>query len=496
MTIRDIAIAFGYELDPSSEKKVNNSINNLKSMATKALGAIGIGFSLSQANALIEQFKATNLQLKSVTGNLADQGKLQDDIMQKAASTRVSYATTAKAVSDYVSQSKKVLKTSDAALNFVELSTKAWKAAGKEESAIASLHGTLAKAFQKNIIDAGTFETLLSQSPETIKYLEKSLGKSRVQLKAMATAGVLTASHLTTAFTNSADEINAAYAETGVTISEAMQIAKDKIGLVLTQSDEGIKLTTTIAQLVLKATDYAVKGLKMVVSAFEKLTKALGGTQKALKLMAVIMAAMFAVSQIAKIKIAIDAYKGLTAAQKAANKQMLIGKLNVLAVVAAIVMLFLIIEDIVGFINGKDSVFGDLLKKAGFDVESVRTKLKDFFMIRQKKKVESAIGYLKEHGESIVKGIMKVVVALGMLNLIIQTVRAGIAIYNGIMAAKILIDKLATAAATELGFAGVFAAVGISAIVVIIAVVIAALALLVVWIIKKIKIKSWHGLII
>lgn len=79
--------------------------------------------------------------------------------------------------------------------------------------------------------------------------------------------------------------------------------------------------------------------------------------------MAVIMAAMFAVSQIAKIKIAIDAYKGLTAAQKAANKQMLIGKLNVLAVVAAIVMLFLIIEDIVGFINGKDSVFGDLLKK-------------------------------------------------------------------------------------------------------------------------------------
>lgn len=491
MTIRDIAIAFGYELDASSEKKVNDSIKGLKNMATKALGAIGIGFSLSQANALIEQFKATNLQLKSVTGNLADQGKLQDDIMQKAASTRVSYATTAKAVSDYVSQSKKVLRTSDAALNFVELSTKAWKAAGKEESAIASLHSTLAKAFQKNIIDAGTFETLLSQSPETIKYLEKSLGKSRVQFKAMATAGVLTASQLTAAFTNSADEINAAYAETGVTISEAMQIAKDKIGLVLTQSDEGIKLTTTIAQLILKATDYALKGLKMVVSAFEKLTKALGGTQKALKLMAVIMAAMFAVSQIAKIKIAIDAYKGLTAAQKAANKQMLIGKLNVLAVVAAIVMLFLIIEDIVGFINGKDSVFGDLLKKAGFDVESIRTKLKDFYD-KAKEKVESAIGYLKEHGESIVKGIMKVVVALGMLNLIIQTVRAGIAIYNGIMAAKILIDKLAAAAATELGFAGVFAAVGISAIVVIIAVVIAALALLVVWIIKnKDKILAW-----
>lgn len=491
MTIRDIAIAFGYELDASSEKKVNDSIKGLKNMATKALGAIGIGFSLSQANALIEQFKATNLQLKSVTGNLADQGKLQDDIMQKAASTRVSYATTAKAVSDYVSQSKKVLKTSDAALNFVELSTKAWKAAGKEESAIASLHGTLAKAFQKNIIDAGTFETLLSQSPETIKYLEKSLGKSRVQLKAMATAGVLTASQLTAAFTNSADEINAAYAETGVTISEAMQIAKDKIGLALTKSDEGIKLTTTIAQLILKVTDIGVKGFKAVASAVTKFTKILGGTKNVLKLTAVIMAAMFTVSQIAKIKTAIEAYQKLTAAQKAANKQMLLGKLNVLAIIAAIVMLFLIIEDIVGFINGKDSLFGDLLKKAGFDVESVRTKLKDFYD-KAKAKVESAISYLKDNGESIIKGVMKVVAVLGVLNLVIQTVRAGIAIYNAVVAAKVVIDKLAAAAATKLGFAGIFAAVGISAIVVIIAVVIAALALFIAWIVKnKDKILAW-----
>lgn len=365
MTIRDIAIAFGYELDPSSEKKVNNSINNLKSMATKALGAIGIGFSLSQANALIEQFKATNLQLKSVTGNLADQGKLQDDIMQKAASTRVSYATTAKAVSDYVSQSKKVLKTSDAALNFVELSTKAWKAAGKEESAIASLHGTLAKAFQKNIIDAGTFETLLSQSPETIKYLEKSLGKSRVQLKAMATAGVLTASHLTTAFTNSADEINAAYAETGVTISEAMQIAKDKIGLVLTQSDEGIKLTTTIAKAIIKITDYVIKLSKIAVNFVKDITDRLGGIENAMKLIGIAVAAFVSVQAIAKIKLLINAFKDL-------GKAAIIARLKVVAIIAAIAMIFLIIEDIVGFMNGKDSVFGDILKKMGLDPDEVR----------------------------------------------------------------------------------------------------------------------------
>ena len=416
MTIRDIAIAFGYELDASSEKKVNDSIKGLKNMATKALGAIGIGFSLSQANALIEQFKATNLQLKSVTGNLADQGKLQDDIMQKAASTRVSYATTAKAVSDYVSQSKKVLRTSDAALNFVELSTKAWKAAGKEESAIASLHGTLAKAFQKNIIDAGTFETLLSQSPETIKYLEKSLGKSRVQLKAMATAGVLTASQLTAAFSNSADEINAAYAETGVTISEAMQIAKDKIGLFLTQSDEGIKLTTTIAKMIVEATDKVVKLARIATNFVKDITDRLGGVENTLKLIGISVTAFLSVQTIAKVKVFIATIEEL-------GKATIMARLKVVAIIAAIVLLLLIIEDIVGFVNGKDSLFGDLLKKAGLDVEDTRVQLSKTFD-EIKTVAREAAGALKDtfgelgqalsdfwdnHGDEIVKVIVEVI---------------------------------------------------------------------------------------
>lgn len=491
MTIRDIAIAFGFIVDKDSEKKANDSINSLKNTATKLLGAIGIGLSVTQINAVIEQFKTTNQQLKSVTGNLANQKDLQDSIMSTASNIRTSYETTANAVASYVSQSKKVLKTSDEALSFVELTTKAWKAAGKEEATIASLHSTLAKAFQKNIIDAGTFETLLSQSPETISYLEKSLGKTRTQLKAMADAGVLTASHLTTAFTNSADEINKAYAETGITISEAMQIARDKIGLVLTQSDEGIKLTTTIAQLIVKFSDFAVKGIKAVSGVLDKLITTLGGTENALKLIAVIMAAMFTVSQIAKLKKGIEAFKDMAKAAGMTNKQLLLGKLHVLAIIAAIVMLFLIIEDIVGFINGKDSVFGDILKKAGFDVEDIRTKLKDFYD-KIKTKVDEIVDFLEENGESIVKAIMAIVVALGVLNLIIQAVKAGIAIYNGIMAAKIAIDKLAAAAAMKLGFGGIFAAVGIAGIIVVVALVIAALALLIRAIIKNWdKIKAW-----
>ena len=41
MTIRDIVVAFGFEVDRNSERQAESSIKGIKSMATKLLGAIG-----------------------------------------------------------------------------------------------------------------------------------------------------------------------------------------------------------------------------------------------------------------------------------------------------------------------------------------------------------------------------------------------------------------------------------------------------------------------
>lgn len=368
MTIRDIAIAFGYEVDKNSEKKANDSINKLKSTAGKILGALGVGFSLAQVNALIEQYGTINQQLKSATGHLANQKELQDSIMDSASNTLTSYETTAKAVSDYITQSKAVLKTSESAVQFTELATKAWRAAGREEAEIASLHSTLASAFQKNIIDASTFETILSQSPETIAYLEKSLGKTRTQLRAMAQAGVLTASHLTEAFTNSANEINAAYAEAPMKISDALKIAKEKIALVLTQSDEAMKFTKEISKMIIKGTDFLVNGLRKIMGWVEKLTTMLGGTENVIRLIGVIVAAVFGLKAITAVKKFGSVFKLLSTLMNPAY-------LKIALIIGAIVLLILIIEDIVAFCQGKNSLFGEMLKKSGMDVEATREQL-------------------------------------------------------------------------------------------------------------------------
>lgn len=69
MTLRELFFSLGYKVDNNSEKKAERSINNLKSMATKALGAIGIGLSISGLANLAQaaaDLKATGEQFKQV----------------------------------------------------------------------------------------------------------------------------------------------------------------------------------------------------------------------------------------------------------------------------------------------------------------------------------------------------------------------------------------------------------------------------------------------
>ena len=47
MTLREIFFSLGYRVDDNSERRAERSIKDLKSLAVKALGAIGIGFSIS-----------------------------------------------------------------------------------------------------------------------------------------------------------------------------------------------------------------------------------------------------------------------------------------------------------------------------------------------------------------------------------------------------------------------------------------------------------------
>ena len=386
------------EIDSANKgvKNLTNSFSKMGSVVKKVLGVIGIGLSVKQLVAICEQYRSINLSLKQATDEIEDQVGLQNEIMEAAAATGSSYSSTVTAVSKYLTQSKKVLKTQEEALNFTTLTDKAWKSCGRSESTIASLHSTLSKAFQKNVIDASTFSTLLSQAPETIDYMCEALGKTRTQLQSMANGGVLYASYLTESITASANKINEAYEETGMTISEALQVAKGRFSLLIAQADEELEITKTLAKEINEFSKKVTAFLQKAIDFGKKVIEKLGGAENVLKLIKIVIGIILGfklykklIKVVAIVKKVVTLVKSFVVALKGAGMLGTVIKaiakgfglvaLKVTAIVGAIILLILLIQDFYVFMKGGDSVIGKALEKAGVDVDEFRKNTQETF---------------------------------------------------------------------------------------------------------------------
>lgn len=386
------------EIDSANKgvKNLTNSFSKMGSVVKKVLGVIGIGLSVKQLVAICEQYRSINLCLKQATDEIEDQVGLQNEIMEAAAATGSSYSSTVTAVSNYLTQSKKVLKTQEEALNFTTLTDKAWKSCGRSESTIASLHSTLSKAFQKNVIDASTFSTLLSQAPETIDYMCEALGKTRTQLQSMANGGVLYASYLTDSITASANKINEAYEETGMTISEALQVAKDRFSLLIAQADEELGITKALAKEINEISKKVTAFLQKAIDFGKKVIEKLGGAENVLKLIKIVIGVILGfklykklINVVAIVKKVVTLVKAFVVALKGAGMLGTVIKaiakgfglvaLKVTAIVGAIILLILLIQDFYVFMKGGDSVIGKALEKAGVDVDEFRKNTQETF---------------------------------------------------------------------------------------------------------------------
>lgn len=365
MTLRDIAIALGFKVDESKAKEAENRITDIKNFAIKALGAIGIGFSLVEMNALAEEFNGINDQIKSATDGLGDQKEIQDKIMQSANDTKMAYADTAKIAGALVQENKELFGSIDDALAFNDAVTKVFKTAGKSNEEINSLMEAVNKSFAKGAVDTETINKLLEQAPEAVVYLNRQLGSTSDQLAQMVTDGKISLEDLRDAFVNNADEINANFDGLDYSISDALLNIRNRWGYWLNDMNTSIGLTQTIAKFMTRAFDTIMSGLNKAKDVAEKVVERFGGIENVMKFLAITAGLMIAAF---KGKQILSFLKTLTGLLNVAN-------LKILAIVAVIVALALIVDDFINFMQGNNSVIGETLKGMGYDVDEVRDRI-------------------------------------------------------------------------------------------------------------------------
>ena len=410
VTIAEFINKVGFKVKNEDVDKVNNTISGIKDTATKLLGAIGIGFSLTAVNGLVEEFTRVNNQIRNATEALGDQRDIQEEIMAAAEATRTSYSDTANVVSMLVKGNSELFGNVDEAVKFNNAATMLFKSAGKTNEDIASLMEAINKSFQKGYVDSETISQLLERAPEAVALLNKRLGTTSDQLEDMATEGTMTIEDLKAAFIDNIDEIEAGFGNVQYSITDALTVIRSKWGLWLAQTNETLGITDGIGRFMVSAFNNVIAVLNRVRNAITWLADKLGGVDKLFRLIAITATAAFAVFNFSKIT------SGLSSISK------LLTTINVktLAIIAIIVLLALLVEDFINFMQGNDSLIGSLLEKAGVDVEAVRqtiinawNAIKSFLLSvwdAIKKACTAAWGgikdFFKEHGDEIKAGLL------------------------------------------------------------------------------------------
>ena len=364
MTIAKFINEVGFKVREGDVKKVNDSIKSIKSTATKLLGAIGIGFSLTKINALVEEFGAANKQITSAVGEMENMDAVQGQVLQKANAARLAYTDMAGYVSNLAKAGSDIFPVDDA-IQFTSTVAKLMKTNGRNDSAISSMMEGFNKSFQKGIVDTETLNKMLEQAPETANVLAQSLGVAKSQLLDMASNGKMTVQQLKDAFMDASGEIDAAFQNSNMSISDGLKNIRNNWGLWLTQMNSTLGVTNAIARAMVKFSDTAMRVMNRVRNAVVWLGDKLGGTDKVLRLIAISAGALFIAFNFEKITKGIQAvFTGL----RNVNKQALV-------MAAAFIIVALLVEDFINFMQGNNSLLGSLLEKAGVDVDKFRANI-------------------------------------------------------------------------------------------------------------------------
>jgi len=450
LTIRDIAVAFGFDIDRKSEKEAENSIKGLKNLATKLLGVIGIGFSIAGLSNLAEaaaDSEALKSQFSQVFGEVesdaADKlqaiedntgvmvNRMKGSFTQIAAFSKTTGSTTAEAldianrsmiavadsaafydrsIEDMTNSLQSFLKgnfendtalgisctetTRNAAAN--ELYGKSFKDLSEAEKQLTLL---------KMVEDGNKLSGALGQAARESDTWTNQLGNLKQSLQDLkATAG--------SAFLKPAVMVLKLLVSLVQGLTKRLQTLTGETGIVTRAFDRFHALIKRLKPEISRMAETLQGGIQRGISVVKNIVDRFGGLENVLKILAIVAGAFIAVLAFAKV---ISGVKALVTALRAVDKVMALAKLKVLAIVAVVVILALIVEDFINFLMGNDSVIGTIFDKAGIGADNARqaifnawTKVKEFLLevwdfIKQAAGmfVDTIKGFFERHGESI-----------------------------------------------------------------------------------------------
>lgn len=363
MTVGEFIYKIGFKTDQGSKGKAESEMEGLASKAKKLLGAIGLGFSIKGAFEAIKACVEVSSEVEEMQNkfDVVFRG-MTDDVEEWAQSYADAIGRNSNTIKGYLADSQNL---------FVGMGMQREAGAKLSEQMV-----TLA-------LDLASFNNL--QETDAVNAMTKALmgeSESAKTLGAVLNDNTRAMAMQTLGLTGTYQALDEA-TKMQVNYQAILNQSADAVGdcersmgsyqstLKQTQSKlEEIK--TLVGQFFMptfqRVLSYGNQGLMKLRDLITRITEfadSIGGTERLLALLAGTGAA---------VAVALNFKKIVTGAESLLK---MLGKINLktMAIIAVVVLLALIVDDFINFMQGNDSVIGAMLEKAGIDVDETREKI-------------------------------------------------------------------------------------------------------------------------
>lgn len=368
-------ILLGFDVDEQSQNEAENSVKNLKNMATKALGAIGVAFSVAGAASFVKD-------CVSVASEVEEMQNKFDVVFQGMTDEVEAWA---QSYSDAIGRNKNDIKTYLADQQNLLVGFGMTRQEGAE----------LSKQMTTLALDLASFANLdetaavnnMTKAVMGESEAAKALGavlNDDTRARAMQAMGLSGTYEKLDQLTKMQVNYNAILAQSPDAIGDCERSLGSYKSTVVQFQSKLKEIKTLVGQFFMptfqKVISFGAKGLTVLRDGVQKLNDfaaKIGGAEKIIGVLGVTIGATLAIVNF----------------QKISNGLKLIGKglsnvnLKVFAIAAVVLMLALIVQDFIAFMNGDNSVIGALFEKAGIDADEARatiqkawSTIKDFLL--------------------------------------------------------------------------------------------------------------------
>lgn len=422
MTVEELFIALGFKVDSASKTQVQGEANELKSMLTKALGVIGIGFSINgiknfvqETASLAAEVRSVNVQFEQTFGDMTDVAEaslkkvsestgIAESRMKEAYARMASFAKTGgmetAEANDFTARAMEAIADNAAYMDkSVEYTQETFQKLLKGNFQLDdNLNFNLAEA-ERNEMAMAMFQKKtyndLTENEKKELILQKLI-QANEQMGATGQAK-REAGEYTNQVGELSDVVKQLKAQVGMiflphVLSVSTNLAKllTKVADALGDAEKEGTLAYKMSQKLTKAMDKFWDICKKVYNTGKKVIEIVGGVENAAKLLAAAISAIMAAQIPGYLSNVVDFLSKIN--------------LKTAAITLGVLALFLVIDDFIGFMQGKESAIGHLIEKLGGDPDEVRNGITGFFDKIQEM-ADGAFESLKEKAENLTKAI-------------------------------------------------------------------------------------------